>query len=99
MKKRPIMAQTGWLVVLSFAAISVVIPAPAAIRTVAAKPKSSLAVEQDKPGTLKGKVQNEKGKPLADAEVTITDTRDRSVKTTRTNASGDYSFETQPDEY
>ncbi|HYL98638.1 MAG TPA: carboxypeptidase-like regulatory domain-containing protein [Blastocatellia bacterium] len=57
------------------------------------------ATGQEKQGTLKGKLQDEKGKPIADAEVTITNTRDRSVKTTKTNGSGDYSFQTQADEY
>jgi uncharacterized GH25 family protein len=50
-------------------------------------------------GTLKGKIENDKGKPVADAEVRAMSTRDRSVKETRTDSAGNYSFELAPDDY
>lgn len=59
---------------------------------------SALAAEQ-KTGTLKGKIENEKGKPIADAQVRATRSRDRSVKETVTDAAGSYSFELEPDDY
>jgi protocatechuate 3,4-dioxygenase beta subunit len=50
-------------------------------------------------GTLKGKVEDEKGKPIAGADVRIMSTRDRSIKETKTDASGNYSFEVDPGSY
>lgn len=50
-------------------------------------------------GTLKGKVEDEKGKPLGGAEVRIMNSRDRSVRETRTDQSGRYSFEVEPGDY
>lgn len=50
-------------------------------------------------GTLKGKIENEKGKPVAGAEVRAMSTRDRSVKETKTDGAGNYSFELGPDDY
>jgi hypothetical protein len=50
-------------------------------------------------GTLKGKVENEKGKPIVGAEVRAMRSRDRSVKETKTNEGGSYSFELEPDDY
>lgn len=50
-------------------------------------------------GILKGKVEDEKGKPIAGAEVRIMSTRDRSIKEAKTDASGNYSFEVEPGTY
>lgn len=50
-------------------------------------------------GTLKGKIENEKGKPIAGAEVRALRNRDRSLKETRTDEAGNYSFELAPDDY
>lgn len=58
----------------------------------------SLAVEQGK-GTLKGKVEDEKGKPIAGADVRVMNTRDRSLLETKTNASGNYSIELEAGTY
>ena len=52
-----------------------------------------------KTGTLKGKIQNEKGKPIAGAEIRATRSRDRSVKDTKTDQAGNYSLELEPDDY
>src|SRR5882724_3306057 len=52
-----------------------------------------------KTGTLKGRIENEKGKPIPAAEVRAMRSRDRSVKETKTDAAGDYSFELEPDDY
>jgi protocatechuate 3,4-dioxygenase beta subunit len=57
------------------------------------------AGSQQKTGTLKGKIEDEKGKPIAGAEVRIMSSRDRSVSETKTDASGTYSFEVAADEY
>src|SRR6267142_2838481 len=50
-------------------------------------------------GTIKGKIENEKGKPIAGAEVRAMRNRDRSVKETRTDDAGSFSFELAPDDY
>lgn len=52
-----------------------------------------------KPGTLKGKIEDLKGKPIAGAEVRVLRHRDRTTKETRTDASGTYTFELDPDDY
>lgn len=52
-----------------------------------------------KTGTLKGKIENEKGKPIPAAEVRATRSRDRSVKETKTDDAGTYTFELEPDDY
>ncbi|HEY7545667.1 MAG TPA: carboxypeptidase-like regulatory domain-containing protein [Blastocatellia bacterium] len=54
---------------------------------------------EQKTGTLKGRVEDAKGKPLADAEVRVMASRDRSIKETKTDQSGNYSFELEPDHY
>ena len=54
---------------------------------------------QQRSGTLKGKIENEKGKPIAGAEVRAMGTRARTTKETTTDQSGNYSFELEPDEY
>lgn len=58
----------------------------------------ALAATQ-KAGTLKGKIESEKGKPIADAEVRVMRNRDRSVKETKTDQAGNYSLELEPDDY
>lgn len=52
-----------------------------------------------KTGTLKGKIENQKGKPIPAAEVRAMRSRDRSVKETKTDEAGNYSFELEPDDY
>jgi len=59
---------------------------------------AGLAAAQ-KSGTLKGKIESEKGKPIADAEVRVMRNRDRSVKETKTDQAGNYSLELEPDDY
>ena len=59
---------------------------------------SSLAAQR-KPGTLKGKVENEKGKPVADVGVRVESSRTRLVKETKTDQSGSYLLELEPDDY
>lgn len=50
-------------------------------------------------GTLKGRIENEKGKPIAGAEVRALRNRDRTLRETRTDEQGNYSFELAPDDY
>ena len=50
-------------------------------------------------GTLTGKIENEKGKPVAGAEVRALRSRDRSLKETKTDAEGKFAFELVPDDY
>jgi uncharacterized membrane protein len=57
------------------------------------------ASASQKTGTLKGRIENEKGKPLAGAEVRAMRSRDHSVKETKTDQAGNYSLELQPDDY
>lgn len=59
----------------------------------------AFAEGQGKTGTLKGKIENEKGKPIEGAEVRAMRSRDRSVKETKTDKAGDYSFDLEPDDY
>ncbi|HSB09973.1 MAG TPA: carboxypeptidase-like regulatory domain-containing protein [Blastocatellia bacterium] len=59
---------------------------------------AALAAGQ-KTGTLKGKIETEKGKPIAGAEVRVMRNRDRSVKETKTDQAGNYSLELEPDDY
>ena len=50
-------------------------------------------------GTLKGKIEDHKGKPIAGAEVRVLRSRDRSSQETTTDQTGVYSFELVPDDY
>lgn len=59
---------------------------------------ASVAAGQ-KVGTLKGKIESDKGKPIAGAEVRVMSSRTRAVKDTTTDQSGNYSFELEPDDY
>lgn len=59
---------------------------------------TALAV-QHKTGTLKGKIENEKGKPLADVDVRAMSSRTRTIKETKSDKSGGYSMELEPDDY
>lgn len=59
----------------------------------------TFAAAQVKMGTLKGKIENEKGKPIAGAEVRALRSRNRSIKETKTDQAGNYSFELEPDDY
>ncbi|HKP87278.1 MAG TPA: carboxypeptidase-like regulatory domain-containing protein [Blastocatellia bacterium] len=60
---------------------------------------TAAAAAQRKAGTLKGKVENEKGKPIADVGVRVESSRTRLVKETKTDQSGSYSLELEPDDY
>jgi Carboxypeptidase regulatory-like domain len=57
------------------------------------------AAMQQKTGTLKGKVEGEKGKPLADVEVRVMSSRSRAIQETKTDASGGYQLDLEPDNY
>jgi hypothetical protein len=57
------------------------------------------AMAQQKTGTLKGKIEDEKGKPLADVEVRVMSSRSRNVKETTTDKDGNYTLELEPDSY
>lgn len=60
---------------------------------------AAVAAAGQKVGTLKGKIENDKGKPIAGAEVRVMSSRTRTVKDTTTDQSGIYSFELEPDDY
>ena len=57
------------------------------------------ASAQRKAGTLKGKIEDEKGKPVAGAEIRVMNSRTRDIKETKTDEEGAYSFELNPDHY
>jgi hypothetical protein len=57
------------------------------------------AGQTSKTGTIKGRVVNEKGKPIVGATVKATNTRDHTVKDTKTDDSGNYLLELPADEY
>jgi hypothetical protein len=59
---------------------------------------ASVAAAQ-KTGTLKGKIESDKGKPIAGAEVRAMRSRERSIKETKTDEAGNYSFQLEPDDY
>ncbi|HEU4388117.1 MAG TPA: carboxypeptidase-like regulatory domain-containing protein [Blastocatellia bacterium] len=50
-------------------------------------------------GTLKGKLEDSKGKPIAGAYVRAMRSRDRSVAETQTDSAGKYSFQLEEDHY
>jgi hypothetical protein len=50
-------------------------------------------------GTLKGKIENDKGKPIEGADIRVLRSRDRSVKEAKTDSTGSFSFELVPDDY
>jgi len=50
-------------------------------------------------GTLKGKIETDKGKPIEGADVRVLRSRDRSVKEGKTDTNGTFSFELVPDDY
>ena len=52
-----------------------------------------------KTGTIKGKIETEKSKPIAGAQVRVMSSRTRDVKETTTDQAGEYSFELEPDDY
>jgi uncharacterized GH25 family protein len=62
---------------------------------------SSLPVHaaSQKIGTLKGKIENKKGKPVAGAEVRAMSSRTREMKETTTDQSGNYQFQLEADDY
>jgi 5-hydroxyisourate hydrolase-like protein (transthyretin family) len=57
------------------------------------------SLAQQKTGTLKGKVENEKGKPFAEVEVTVMRSRDRATADAKTDQSGEFSIELEPGDY
>jgi hypothetical protein len=57
------------------------------------------AFAQQKTGTLKGKVESEKGKPLADVDVRVMSSRSRAIKEAKSDATGNYQIELEPDSY
>jgi protocatechuate 3,4-dioxygenase beta subunit len=57
------------------------------------------ATAQQKTGVLKGKIEDEKGKPIADAEVRVMSSRTRTVKEATTDKEGNYSLQLEPDDY
>ncbi|HKG23263.1 MAG TPA: carboxypeptidase-like regulatory domain-containing protein, partial [Blastocatellia bacterium] len=52
-----------------------------------------------KTGTIKGKIESDKSKPIAGAQVRAMSSRTRDVKETSTDEAGEYSFELEPDDY
>jgi hypothetical protein len=60
---------------------------------------SAAFAAQQRTGTLKGKIEDSKGKPLVGVEVRVMRHRDRSFKEARTDEAGRYSFELEPDDY
>lgn len=52
-----------------------------------------------KTGTIKGKIEAEKSKPIVGAQVRVMSSRTRDVKETTTDSAGEYSFELEPDDY
>ena len=60
---------------------------------------SATAGAQTKTGVLKGKIEDEKGKPVAEAQVRAESSRTHAVKETRTDQSGVYSLDLEPDDY
>ena len=58
-----------------------------------------VSAAQEKTGTLKGKLENEKAKPIVGAEVRVMNSRTRTIKETRTDESGAYFFTLEPDHY
>ncbi|PYP83110.1 MAG: hypothetical protein DMF61_24080 [Blastocatellia bacterium AA13] len=58
-----------------------------------------LFASQQGTGTLKGRIEDEKGKPIAGAEVRVRSVRSGSIKETKTDQSGNYSFDLEADEY
>jgi hypothetical protein len=59
----------------------------------------SLPTMAQQTGSLKGKIADEKGKPIAGAEVRVMSSRDRSIKEIKTDELGNYSVELEADEY
>lgn len=54
---------------------------------------------QQKTGTLKGKIEGEKGKPLADVDVRVMSSRSRAIVEAKTDADGYYKLDLEPDNY
>jgi hypothetical protein len=54
---------------------------------------------QQKTGTLKGKIEGEKGKPIADVDVRVMSSRSRAITEAKTDADGNYQLELEPDNY
>ena len=57
------------------------------------------AAAQQKTGTLKGKVEGEKGKPLTGVDVRVMSSRSRQIQEAKTDAAGRYQLELEPDSY
>jgi hypothetical protein len=54
---------------------------------------------QEKMGTLKGRIETPKGKPIAGAEIRVMSPRTRVTKETSTDEAGNFSFELAADQY
>ena len=54
---------------------------------------------QQKTGMLKGRVEGEKGKPIADVDVRVMSSRSRAITEAKTDADGNYKLELEPDSY
>ncbi|MEW6128133.1 MAG: carboxypeptidase-like regulatory domain-containing protein [Acidobacteriota bacterium] len=59
----------------------------------------SLTAFAQQKGTLKGKLEDEKGKPIVGAEVRVMSSRTRKVQETATDKDGNYVFELDADSY
>jgi protocatechuate 3,4-dioxygenase beta subunit len=71
----------------------------AAVIAIVLIPAVSAFAGQNRKGTLKGKIEDAKGKPVAGADVRVLRHRDRSTSETRTDGAGTYAFELDPDDY
>ena len=60
---------------------------------------TSSVFAQQMTGTMKGKIEDEKGKPIADVEVRAMSSRTRHTKETKTDKEGNYTLELEPDDY
>ena len=60
---------------------------------------ASAVAQGQKTGTIKGKIETEKSKPIAGAQVRVMSSRTRDVKETTTDQSGEYSLDVEPDDY
>jgi len=60
---------------------------------------AAAVAQGQKTGTIKGKIETEKSKPIAGAQVRVMSSRTRDVKETTTDQSGEYSLDVEPDDY
>jgi hypothetical protein len=60
---------------------------------------ASASAQGQKTGTIKGKIETEKSRPIAGAQVRVMSSRTRDVKEATTDQAGEYSLEVAPDDY